>query len=357
MNFDNHIPRANIPVTFEGSPLHSPREPGGIWTRWKTGDQAHSKIDKLASSIGQMQRQIMALQIPQNSLSNLHPFKLYNLPSQLRIFTNDDDWRRLKVRFGFLGSSGADNGSNFSIPAGCDLFPAAEDVLNIDPTQEVYLTTEIPPPNSASFVDPSWHEFVVPDDGEKYYFWATVSLFQFDSETFPTGILVGKDNTDCYSMQSGTDHLDDLWPTFPQNDPYHFLIGTAQTNNGQLILSQFQFDTIDYNRGARNTGQTSGNTSMAFRYEYSSIKYYFAGDMVTVTDTDNNVLKTYIMFPANIGDSGPPYSPEFGPIIDIEPGGSNSPDPWVLLSQSPIDESVEFAAAAFDASKKYLREI
>lgn len=95
---------------------------------------------------------------------------------------------------------------------------------------------------------------------------------------------------------------------------------------------------------------------MSFRDEYSAIKYYFCGDVVTVTDTPNGVVKTFIMFPKNIGDGGT-YGPEYGPIVNITPGGANTPDPWVLLSQSPINESVEFTAAAFDNTKGYLREI
>lgn len=255
------------------------------------------------------------------------------------------------MRFGYVGCAQSNPISGWNIPYGTDLAPIGiGDPLLPSASDEVFLRTETPPRTSASFVDEGfghgWHEFVVPDDGNLYYFWVSTCLWQpstIASETFPMGIMVGTSNTNAYSLQSGTKHLNDVWATFPDDDPYHFLIGVAsveksESNKKQLTVVQFRYENIQYDRGSLGSAVEWGSTGVSYRGEYDNLQPYFAGDIVTRTDTTSydgspgtNAPTTYCLLP-EVGGVG---DPRFGSIASVAPGGFNTPKPWRQISCAP----------------------
>ncbi len=359
MGWNNPISQGPLGISFEGSPLHSPREPSSIWHDWVRQRAATRRTLHQTQTNGIIQRGATRSPRPDYASSNLHPFKLYSFPEQMRQHSNGNDWRRLKVRFGYVLSN---NGDFYDgIVGGTDLDP--NDVFDLSPSDEVYIQTEVPPADGVSFVaqatDPvaGWHEFVVPDDGFVYNFWISLSLWKpplFDSESsyLPTGIMVGKTNIDAYSMQSGTPHLNDVWPSFPENDPYHYLIGQAGVLDGVIKVVQTQFDNIIFNKTGQDGPAAPGEiqvpnsvitSGVNVRGEWADTTLYFVGDIVTVTDKSIPMVSpyqsdmpiAYALLPNNDGmHPMTHYGPAYGAVSGVDPL-SHHPEPWKQLTPSP----------------------
>lgn len=313
--FNNPIPRGNLTQSFEQSSLQSPRESGSVFRGWKRMQQTRNRDQQITQALGSLYRQTSRDIRPAQAFSPLFPFAVYQFPNQLRNFIPTNASKRFKVRGGAL----APFNSGFAAMAGTD--------GSVYPIVQTYLsgTIEIPP-DDATLISDTWHEVVVPQDGNTYYFWSSLCL---NTEDATQGVVFGKLNTSGLSMQSGN-IINDPWPTFPNNDPYHTVIAQISSEPGQVYtIEQFVKDNIIFWRnGPDNVGQ--GMMPMFFRGQYDSSKYYFAGDVVRVgTIGTGNFLSTYMYWPEAVSSS---YPIEDGPILNIDPT-THTPDPWLLLSQ------------------------
>jgi len=322
MSWNNSIPRGNLPISREGSPLASPRESNSPAHLWKHSQAASSRAAAMTRLGVQVMNKINQAHRPNfgYAYSGYFPFQLYNFPRNMRQVVNNDDWRRLKVRFGYV-----DQG----IPYGTDLDPS--NAFTLSPTDETFIQTEIPPPSNASFVSGTWHEFIVPATDTYYWFWISMSLTAV-GETFPVGIMVGTTNTDAYSLQSGNNHLNEAWPTFPNDDPYHFVIGKAKASAGILSVVQFLYNNLDFNRYIQPLP-----TVPRMRGAYDNSALYYVGDIVTVEDVSTGIpdMATHMPIPYMLYPPfGSSFGSENGPVTTIDPL-SNSPDPWYQLSPTP----------------------
>lgn len=353
MNFTNPIPRAGLPVNREGSFLHSVRESGSAAKQWQRTEPLRRQIDSLTNSIGQMRRTIGTMRRGGNSFASLHPFKLYQFPTWMRNYHPSDEWRRCKVRFGYLITPeyqpplGGAWGGGYNTVRGCD---NGSDFPNYGPEEEVFLTGSEIPPNDSTAASTSWHEIVVPDDGNTYYVWLSVCAdAMLGTPGFDFVICYGTSAVNCTELYTGTT-VTDPWPAFtgvsatPTSDPYHFLIGSLKANNttASLTINQFIYDNLFFGGTALQQALSySGGLSMRFRGEFDAAQYYYAGDIVMKTSTD--FIQEYILFPKDPHDGGTYYFGK-GPVVGVDPA-TNSPEPWLLKSNSPRDINMSWSGA------------
>lgn len=371
MNFSNPIPR-NVPPRYgELSPLASSRESLANTKLWQKTRKDNSQIRGSTQALERMQRQIAAMRGRKLAPDPWFPFKIYNYPSGLRRYQNDDDWRRVKVRMGHLFPPGNGlirvYGTDFEYDEFTnDRTSITQDTYFNYPTFTNATAGQYPPDTSASIwvptpagTDPGrWNEIVVPDDGSRIYIWVCMCW----DLNYPGDTLAGNYPFIAYgpypetpptvpatSLEYGT-AFDDVWQTFPSNDPYHYMIGYVWVSEGQLEIRQCVFDniTIPFGGYTSYTEYTDDVDADLVTYcgEYSDSTYYFRGQSVSVTDSEWRSI--YLMRPNPSGD----YVYQRGPIVNIDPT-TNTPDPWFLLSRSPIVGT--FTTGAYDAAKYYLR--
>lgn len=314
--FSTPIYRRRQPISYESSYLQSPREQSSVLKDWQRIQQASTEADRMNDGVSQLYRTFSKVTRPQQAYSPLFPFAVYQFPLSLRNFNPTNSALRFKVRGGLLLQF-TEGGVGAPVP-GTD--------GSANPNSQVYIsgTTQLPPDDS-TLISSTWNEVVVPQDGNLYYFWLSQCLA---TETFTTGIVFGSTNTSGLSMQSGAT-VNDPWPTFPGNDPYHTLIASVSgTPEVGYTVQQMVRDHIPY---YRNPPDASGHGMMPmfFRGDYSSSVYYFAGDVVrSGTIGSGNYLSNYLYWP--LPSSSFPTSG--GPIINKDPT-VHTPDPWILISQ------------------------
>lgn len=317
LRFSTPIYRRRQPISYESSYLQSPREPSSILKDWQRIQSASTEAERMNDGVSQLYRTFSKVTRPQQALSPLFPFAVYQFPLALRAFIPDNYNLRFKVRGGGLlpfnfGLGGAVAGTDGSVT------PDAQSYL--------MATTQVPPSDS-TLISASWNEVVVPQDGNFYYFWLSQCL---NTETSSIGIVFGNNNSTGLSMQSGN-VVNDPWPTFPDNDPYHTAIAQISAEPGQpYTIEQLVRDHVPWWRtGADNVGR--GMQPAFFRGEYDAGTYYFAGDEVTVTATSlgTTTRLLYLNWPSPTGS----FKIANGPINGVIPTYPAT-DPWFLLSYS-----------------------
>ncbi len=312
--FNNPIPRTNLPVNYEASPLQSPRESGSVLKDWRRIQYDRDRSQGLTDALAALYRQASRASRPQWAFSNLHPFKVYQYPQHLRVFVPTDAIKRFKVRGGSLTQPFQSVATAISGSDG-----------TVDPNNEAYLTgTTQVPPTDATLISDTWNEFVVPQDGTPYYVWASLCL---NTEPITQGLVFGNDPTTGLSLQSGA-VINDPWPNFPSNDPYHWMIaGIIGNPSFQYLVEQYINDNIVTDR--RNIASGVGinpELTVHFCGEYGAATPYYVGDSVTVTDTH---IKYYVYYPSVMTAE----SLENGPITGVAPTDPATA-PWVLVSKS-----------------------
>lgn len=344
-------PRDRLPMPSVKSSLVSRRELGAAW---RDDQKALTRGGKTTNIVGQLQRQINQIQNRGSSINGLHPFEIYQYPSSLRVITSPDDWMKVKIRYGEVAQDGLSGvyGTDGN-ETGIQFFGYQEYEVYTSPyTQEIAK-------DATTSINDNWHEFTLTNDAAIYYFWVSCS-FVLNPLVLPE-VFVGIDsgtppNLTATSMYDGST-VTDLWPSFPVNDPYHFLIGTATINSdGNVIIRNSLNQDIDLpvyqNDIAQHPYLPLWKTDFRFKGDYDDGVYYFIGDTVTQISPDsnsNNWLYQWVYYPPE--DTA--YTIQSGPIIGIDPQ-SNNPDPWKLLSKSPIDAS--YQTGAFVSSDYYLRK-
>lgn len=342
----NFIPRTGMRRARATSPLFPIRNSQSITHLHKNAAENTERSTALTRQVSQLSQ----LSNPvYGTTSGLGPFSIYNLPRYYRKFYNDDDWRRLKVRGGGIISQ--DDTDSITLYAtsvgGTDTVHYIID--EYDSSSEAFLKDQTPPPDNTQ-IGANWNEIVVPDDSDFYYFW--VSLTQPSGETFWPQLFFGKETATATAMYSGNT-VSVNWPNFPNEDPYNFIIGSAQCSGRVLTFSQWRRDHIRISGALFSYASGGGHPTlnripMRFAGEYSASAYYYYGDVVT-KDADD-VRTQYCYYPPNSTTAYPIYD---GPITNIDPA-SNTPDPWCIISVSPLNGS--WVTGAYDASKAYFRQ-
>lgn len=256
---------------------------------------------------------------PQQALSALYPFKVYQFPMALRNFLPSDAQLRFKVRGGgigtFPGSSAPTPGTDGSVL----------------PDVQAYLTGTVEiPPNDSTLISSSWHEFIAPQDGNPTEVWLSRCL---NTEPLSDGICVGRTNTAAISLQTGNT-VNDPWVTFPTSDPYHILLAEITApQGGPYTVVQHIYDHIVTSRFTTSAGVgVNSESEMYYCGAYDSSAKYFVGDVVQVVLSGMGVgaggdfLIDFIYRPG-IGSAFPIKN---GPISGINPM-TNSPDPWQVF--------------------------
>lgn len=342
----NFILNTKLIHPSEMSHLTSRRESNNPSHGWKATKQQSSFNQRLRNNVGALQRQVNALQQSRQSTAGFHPLKIYTFPAYLRNVQSADDWRRVKVR----GAGGNSTLGTINRPFGSDQAAL--------PDQEAFLQ-----PNCQQVVQPdgtiwngdvdTWNEILIPDDGDVYYIWMSFCVGTSLTVSTTPILCAGNDSAACYQVYDGTTEVDP-WPNFPLPDPYHYVIGACKALDGVLSICQIMYEYPSLPRFGEDYLTTSGVTTGFTRYrgDYNASAYYFWGDSITQTTPDangNNWLYQWVYFNDPVTTSFPFAD---GPIINIDPQ-SNNPDPWKLISKSPIDAS--YITGAYNAAKYYLR--
>lgn len=259
--FQNYIPRANIPVARESSPLLSPRESGQRGQLWKyVRDNAH-RGEKLTNGLAVAQRAIEQMYRRNRGLSVFHPFKIYppsnSWPNSNSawVITNttgsDHFWRTFRVRNGLvltttvLGLQIEGGGGQYGVK-GCDQCDLPYDENWMYRGDQVTFIPNVP-------------EIVVPENTANWVFWVEVYVVSgtnyavlryaadpdgppSDHYTDPTHLNADWDSTN-------------PWTGYPSPDSTHFVIGLVDTVtlNQQAIVRQLLTTDILASGGSAGT--------------------------------------------------------------------------------------------------------
>jgi len=322
------IARGGFFQPHEASRLQSFREPQSVYRAWAHAAPRYRQSDNFTNQIATLRRQVNGAQQPRLNYSGMHPFKIYNFPRNMRYFLNNDDWRRIKVRTGFVRYSNGFNEGNIAPVWGTDFI--GRGVANDNLEDDVFLGTgdQIPPTDSSSITG-SWNEIIVPVENQ-ITIWVSLEYAYA-----PT--IAWANSSDLAASFTATSLLDgntftEHWQYAPFDDPFHQIIGKAYASNGQLTIQQFQTSNIilPYYTNT-NVADTSGGP-MTYRGLYSDGDYYFPGNVVKVEDGD--FINLYIFSPSTVDGYGWAYSQ--GPITGVDPGSDLVANaPWITLSRTP----------------------
>ena len=368
MDFSNPIPRSNLPRPREGSALASPLESNSPMHDWKRTQDALSRAGALTGAVAQIQRQVA--RIAQRNMSDdfLRPFTIYQYPSFMRYFHPSDESQRLKVRTGRVITPSFSQVTYGSTAiqainvAGCDipynlLTPTAP-VSDLD----IYLySSMVPPSDGSNFVANQWSEVTVPNDGSTYYFWITClgkKSGSFTGQTHDFVVVFGKDPSDCIETESGSSGPD-VWPGFPNDDPYHKLIGVVwydPTSTPAMNIRQVIRDDVVWGFGINPDGSAQPGISMRYRGQEDSNSIYYVGDIVWTYNPPPSVSTDFRMYYILKPPIGTAYKISEGPIH----GGVTDPsyatnDPWEYLGTMPVNGFDIWANSPFDGSKYYIQ--
>lgn len=365
-NFTSFIPRGGLFKPRETSKLTSPRESGSQDHLWKAVKKTVNRADSQTNTIAQLRSEVNQLKAQRLGLSGMYPFKIYQFPKSLRRCKNNDDWRRVKIRAGIVrtdyphpsvGQSFQDwtawgsDGTNFS---GLGLENPFDDIYN--------LSFQIPPSDSTA-ISSTWNEALIPNDGATYDIWFSfIDGTNDPSLIWPYGLFFGTGTpglpydgaTSLYTGSTAITPVSYIGAT----DLYNIKIGSCIVSTGggvpsRLYIYQEVFAHPLYCRDPFKY------TVPRFVGPYDSGQEYFVGDLVTLDDTTVSNLGFRYQFVYSPPSSASAYYPStlMGSMSGISPL-THTPDPWFMLSKSPIQTSGSAPAwttGAYDASKYYYR--
>jgi hypothetical protein len=219
--FNNLIPRSDLPDSYESSSLQSMREPGSLLNSWKRNQAVRIRGERLTSSVSQLQRRMSHLAIPNQSLSNYHPFKIYQLPIFFRTAATDVSkaWRTFRVRSGLILTTNA----NGVLPDGTDLIQTPHDEVFVTSKSGVTLS------NNYNVAAPNATDIQVPASMATYWFWIEIrtdgtAVIRYGNDPTVSTYSDGEGNTTWTSTNP--------WTAFPTIDGNHIPVGYVDTLTG-----------------------------------------------------------------------------------------------------------------------------
>lgn len=367
--FTGFTARKNLYKNREGSSLASQGERNSVLKDWKSLREDAFRSDKTNQMLSQLRTEVARLSQRSGTGIGMHPFKIYNFPSALRRFHNDNDWRRLKVRSGLVNPNGCGNFGTIGYPAiGSDESSSVANSFG-----NTYMDGQVLPNSSATVVSdgitPTWNEFLLIEDDATYIFWFSFVLPTSGKTNFyHYGLAACKesDPTTATILNTGeTFNATNSWPSMDINDLYNYKIGTAFINNTffstepkGLLINQYQFGNIQipgspYGTNSGGSLSARNRIALSFRGLYDDTIPYYVGDTVTIIYADGTTVNSAYQFVYDPDDTSA-FNPQtlLTPMTGTSPNG-NSPDPWKQLSKSPID--ADYHTGVFDITKYYLR--
>ena len=169
-----------------------PTAGGSVRRNWTAINQLASGLSGQAENVTALRAQVNALKFISRKLIELHPFKIYTLPSILRRTPTTADWRTFIIRAGrVLGqdATGTDADANTAV--------------NSDPDSEYIPTWTTPTP-----------EIIVDSGQSKHWFWLEIN---------------GTTATVKHGSNATADTGSNPWTTRPVPDATHIPIGWVDT--------------------------------------------------------------------------------------------------------------------------------
>ena len=217
---------------------------------WKDVRALNIRVSELTKIISVQSQIISAIRRGQSSLSGLHPFKIYRLPSQYRDGgpTPDGlDWRRIRVRTGRVF---------------------------VNDLQLVAGTDAVTQPEIETFLDnPMAADILVPEMDDSFYIWV-----RFDDS-----------GAQLYYGDDPGSTADPDFDSFPNNDSKHIIIGIVDSQSlaasQQLNITQLVRADI-YGTGAGGGGLITANISIANAFQIGGSNIF--ADYFTCLDSIGN---------------------------------------------------------------------
>lgn len=183
-----------------GSVIRPPARLGDARKNWMALAQVAGRLPGLQAGIQGAYDQIAALQNAKNVMLGMHPFKLYQLPSVLRVTPDPaNDWLAFRVRAGRVLESDA----------------TGTDGSDSNPDDEGFLNTAA--------------DIYVPSNTLKFWFWLEIAT----GDTTTAVVRYGSDPTASSYTDGGHPSLNWTttvpWTTFPKFDAPHLPIGWVDT--------------------------------------------------------------------------------------------------------------------------------
>ena len=176
---------------------------------WISVAQTASALSGQANGLQALKDQVNALKYISRRLVELHPFKIYQLPSLLRVNGGDPavDWRKFRVRAGRVLETDAD-GTDSDSDSRPDTDPDSE-YLPLDNGLDISVPTGTP----------------------SFWFWLEIGQ---DEDSTTTAIVRYGPNpsADSYTDSGNPDNswdTDNPWTNFPKPDSGHVPIGWVDT--------------------------------------------------------------------------------------------------------------------------------
>jgi hypothetical protein len=253
--------------TGTGSTIRSPGRLEDARRNWNAlAGTAHALRGVAAGLQRAADLQPARTRLSQSPLGHLHPFKIYRLPSVLRVTPAPaTDWRKFRVRAGLVCLTAA---AGLAVAGTDDAdFPGLE-MLDEDDVADI----------------------VVPDATASYKFWVEID-----------------DEGDCHLRHAADPTVEhetynpNPWTAYPAVDQLHFLIGWVDTLTHTATRRALVRQLIRADITAAGGGTGVGN----FRGEYYDAGAYTAGDFVVVLSGANT--GTYVCVQDDPGSENPPW--------------------------------------------------
>ncbi len=200
--FIQRLPTGYVSHPTETSPLASRRESGSGGQLWKKVGRGVNQNAELTKAVKQVNRKLSQLQHLGGLDGKMHPFKIYQMPSEMRATALPDGeaWRTFRVR----------GGSLFIDVASGTFLDESSNSDGIDqPYYDVFSSRA-----DGTKVDQSTVFEVVCAESTKTYFWI---------EIVPSDVPVSG------NILSGEDPTTNGWASWPEFDCAHILIGWVDT--------------------------------------------------------------------------------------------------------------------------------
>ena len=168
---------------------------GDVRRNWQAISQLASAVAGQAGASADLQSKLANLKMIARRLDELHPFKLYQIPSVLRVTPDPaTDWRKFLVRAGRVMETDA----------------SGTDAVDSDPDSEIYPAAPV--------------EITMPENTSKFWFWLEIG----SGGTTTAVVRYGPDPTAASygSVWTSTNP----WTGAPVPDAQHIPIGWVDTN-------------------------------------------------------------------------------------------------------------------------------
>ena len=221
-----------MPIPRALSIYASPRESTSLQKLWKMAAVYGEGQSATSRALVEHQNKISSIRIF-TPHSDVHPFKIYQLPDALRQINGitlnaTKDWRTFRVRAGVILTTDARG-----------VLPDKTDKVGF-PYDEIYLNQV-----SGSSIGPV-QEIVVPDATAVFYFWIEVTI---SGSTMTAVVRWHTDPTQTSYTDASNPSCNwtstNAWTGFPTPDGNHIIIGFVNTSTITKVAIVRQFLTTD----------------------------------------------------------------------------------------------------------------